>query len=149
MNLIGDVKGKVAVMVDDMIDTAGEFKSLMDSFTCKLISHAVCTFLHLDFVTGNHMMNSGTITSAAALLHQEGAKAVYACCTHAVFRYNYFLHYLFFATTWLSLIARNMKFLRIFLDDQVPKPLHNCNLSTYCFKPCCLSTLVPFHLRPL
>lgn len=26
MNLIGDVKGKVAVMVDDMIDTAGEFK---------------------------------------------------------------------------------------------------------------------------
>lgn len=24
MNLIGDVKGKVAVMVDDMIDTAGE-----------------------------------------------------------------------------------------------------------------------------
>ncbi|KAJ8643572.1 hypothetical protein MRB53_005320 [Persea americana] len=85
MNLIGDVKGKVAVMVDDMIDTAGEFKSLMDSFTCKLISHAVCTFLHLDVVIGNNMMNSGTITSAAALLHQEGAKAVYACCTHAVF----------------------------------------------------------------
>ena len=28
MNLIGDVKGKVAVMVDDMIDTAGELKSL-------------------------------------------------------------------------------------------------------------------------
>jgi phosphoribosylpyrophosphate synthetase len=24
MNLIGDVKGKVAVMVDDMIDTAGK-----------------------------------------------------------------------------------------------------------------------------
>lgn len=24
MNLIGDVKGKVAVMVDDMIDTAGD-----------------------------------------------------------------------------------------------------------------------------
>lgn len=49
MNLIGDVKGKVAVLVDDMIDTAG------------------------------------TITNAAALLHQEGASAVYACCTHAVF----------------------------------------------------------------
>lgn len=27
MNLIGDVKGKVAVMVDDMIDTAGELGS--------------------------------------------------------------------------------------------------------------------------
>ncbi|KAJ0965076.1 hypothetical protein J5N97_026214 [Dioscorea zingiberensis] len=40
MNLIGDVKGKVAVMVDDMIDTAG------------------------------------TITSAAALLQEEGARAV-------------------------------------------------------------------------
>lgn len=49
MNLIGDVKGKVAVMVDDMIDTAG------------------------------------TITKGAALLHDEGAREVYACCTHAVF----------------------------------------------------------------
>ncbi|VAI78626.1 unnamed protein product [Triticum turgidum subsp. durum] len=50
MHLIGDVKGKVAIMVDDMIDTAG------------------------------------TITSGAALLKQEGAEAVYACCTHAVLR---------------------------------------------------------------
>ncbi|KEH17989.1 ribose-phosphate pyrophosphokinase [Medicago truncatula] len=49
MNLIGDVKGKVAVMVDDMIDTAG------------------------------------TIAKGAALLHQEGAREVYACTTHAVF----------------------------------------------------------------
>ncbi|KAL6178528.1 hypothetical protein ACLB2K_050046 [Fragaria x ananassa] len=49
MNLIGDVKGKVAVMVDDMIDTAG------------------------------------TISKGAALLHEEGAREVYACCTHAVF----------------------------------------------------------------
>ncbi|KAK1412242.1 hypothetical protein QVD17_33329 [Tagetes erecta] len=49
MNLIGDVKGKVAVMVDDMIDTAG------------------------------------TISKGAALLHQEGAREVYACCTHGVF----------------------------------------------------------------
>ncbi|XP_043716950.1 ribose-phosphate pyrophosphokinase 1 [Telopea speciosissima] len=49
MNLIGDVRGKVAVMVDDMIDTAG------------------------------------TITKGAELLHQEGAREVYACSTHAVF----------------------------------------------------------------
>ncbi|KAG5538811.1 hypothetical protein RHGRI_019382 [Rhododendron griersonianum] len=49
MNLIGDVRGKVAVMVDDMIDTAG------------------------------------TISKGAALLHQEGAREVYACTTHAVF----------------------------------------------------------------
>ena len=49
MNVIGDVRGKVAVLVDDMIDTAG------------------------------------TITNAARSLHQEGAAAVYACTTHAVF----------------------------------------------------------------
>ncbi|KAG9142692.1 hypothetical protein Leryth_005459, partial [Lithospermum erythrorhizon] len=49
MNLIGDVKGKVAVMVDDMIDTAG------------------------------------TIAKGAALLHADGAREVYACCSHAVF----------------------------------------------------------------
>ncbi|XP_031247256.1 ribose-phosphate pyrophosphokinase 1 isoform X2 [Pistacia vera] len=53
MNLIGDVRGKVAVMVDDMIDTAG------------------------------------TIAKGAALLHQEGAREVYACTTHAVFRMIY------------------------------------------------------------
>lgn len=28
MNLIGDVKGKVAVMMDDMIDTAGESSTI-------------------------------------------------------------------------------------------------------------------------
>ncbi|KAG6399215.1 hypothetical protein SASPL_140691 [Salvia splendens] len=52
MNLIGDVKGKVAVMVDDMIDTAG------------------------------------TIAKGAELLHEVGAREVYACSTHAVFRYD-------------------------------------------------------------
>lgn len=35
MNLIGDVKGKVAVMVDDMIDTAGEF-------CCHFLSTGKC-----------------------------------------------------------------------------------------------------------
>jgi phosphoribosylpyrophosphate synthetase len=30
---------------------------------------------------------AGTIANSAALLHQEGAREVYACCTHAVFRY--------------------------------------------------------------
>ncbi|MEW5316293.1 MAG: hypothetical protein WDW38_007673 [Sanguina aurantia] len=49
MNLIGDVRGKVAVLVDDMIDTAG------------------------------------TITNAAKVLRQEGAREIYACATHAVF----------------------------------------------------------------
>jgi ribose-phosphate pyrophosphokinase len=49
MNVIGDVAGKTAVLVDDMIDTAG------------------------------------TITEAAKILRQEGARQVYACATHAVF----------------------------------------------------------------
>jgi phosphoribosylpyrophosphate synthetase len=29
MNLIGDVRGKVAVMVDDMIDTAGMLEQVL------------------------------------------------------------------------------------------------------------------------
>lgn len=31
---------------------------------------------------------AGTIAKGAALLHQEGAREVYACSTHAVFRYH-------------------------------------------------------------
>ena len=73
MNLIGDVKGKVAVMVDDMIDTAGNvFLKCSEWILCN----KVCSF---DFLLG-------TITNGAALLHQEGAREVYACSTHAVFR---------------------------------------------------------------
>ena len=49
MNLIGDVKGKSCLLVDDMIDTAG------------------------------------TITQGAEALVKNGAKEVYACCTHGVF----------------------------------------------------------------
>ncbi|WP_299413675.1 ribose-phosphate pyrophosphokinase [Acaryochloris sp. IP29b_bin.148] len=49
MNVVGDVEGKTAVLVDDMIDTAG------------------------------------TISAAARLLREEGARQVYACATHAIF----------------------------------------------------------------
>lgn len=48
-HLIGDVRGRVAILVDDLIDTAG------------------------------------TIAGAARLLDGQGALAVYACATHAVF----------------------------------------------------------------
>ena len=48
MNVIGDVKGKSCIMVDDMIDTAG------------------------------------TICQGAEALVKNGAKEVYACCTHGV-----------------------------------------------------------------
>ncbi|MCS1352377.1 ribose-phosphate diphosphokinase [Mechercharimyces sp. CAU 1602] len=49
MNIVGKVKGKTAIIIDDIIDTAG------------------------------------TIALAAAALKEQGAKAVYACCTHPVF----------------------------------------------------------------
>lgn len=48
MNIIGDVDGKICIIMDDMIDTAG------------------------------------TITQAADALMKQGAKEVYACCTHPV-----------------------------------------------------------------
>ena len=48
MNVIGDVKDKTCIMVDDMIDTAG------------------------------------TICQGAEALIKNGAKEVYACCTHGV-----------------------------------------------------------------
>ncbi|AFS79380.1 ribose-phosphate pyrophosphokinase PrsA [Gottschalkia acidurici 9a] len=48
MNVIGDIEGKNAIIVDDIIDTAG------------------------------------SMTKAAQVLQDFGAKKVYACCTHAV-----------------------------------------------------------------
>lgn len=48
MNVIGEVEGRTAIMVDDMIDTAG------------------------------------TMSEGARLLRREGARAVYACATHAI-----------------------------------------------------------------
>lgn len=48
MNLIGDVKGKTAIIIDDMVDTAG------------------------------------TLTQAANALVKNGAKKVFASCTHPV-----------------------------------------------------------------
>jgi len=49
MNIIGDVDGRTAIFIDDMIDTAG------------------------------------TLTLGAEALMKNGAKEVYACCTHPVF----------------------------------------------------------------
>lgn len=43
----------------------------------------------------------GTIAKGAALLHQEGAREVYACCTHAVFRYH-------LASVWSFLLSLSM-----------------------------------------
>jgi ribose-phosphate pyrophosphokinase len=48
VNIIGDVRGRDAIIVDDLVDTAG------------------------------------TLTAAAMAIKQQGARAIYACCTHAV-----------------------------------------------------------------
>ncbi len=48
MNIVGNIEGKIAILIDDIIDTAG------------------------------------TITLAANALVENGAKEVYACCTHPV-----------------------------------------------------------------
>lgn len=48
MNIVGNVEGKTAILIDDIIDTAG------------------------------------TITLAAKAIAENGAKEVYACCTHPV-----------------------------------------------------------------
>ncbi|SFD73040.1 ribose-phosphate pyrophosphokinase [Lentibacillus persicus] len=48
MNIVGNIEGKTAILIDDIIDTAG------------------------------------TITAAADALVENGAKEVYACCTHSV-----------------------------------------------------------------
>jgi ribose-phosphate pyrophosphokinase len=52
MHIIGNVKGKVAIILDDMIDTGG------------------------------------TIVKAAEAIMQNGAKSVYACCSHPVLSGN-------------------------------------------------------------
>ena len=52
MNVIGDVRGKTAILLDDMVDTAG------------------------------------TLDQAAHALIKNGAKNVYACCTHPVLSGN-------------------------------------------------------------
>ena len=49
MNIVGDVRGRTAIIIDDIIDTAG------------------------------------TVMLAADALIEQGAKKVYACCTHPVF----------------------------------------------------------------
>ncbi len=48
LNIVGEVEGKVAIIRDDMVDTAG------------------------------------TLTLAAEALQEQGAKEIYACCTHPV-----------------------------------------------------------------
>ena len=50
---------------------------------------------------------TGTIAKGAALLHQEGAREVYACSTHAVFRYaDDFYQFLLFDSSMYHILKR-------------------------------------------
>ena len=60
MNIIGDVKGKVAVIVDDMIDTAGTLieatNALLDAGAAEV--HGLCTHPVLSGPAGERIQNS-------------------------------------------------------------------------------------------
>lgn len=131
MNLIGDVKGKVAVMLDDMIDTAGgldyiywtlwlatnwswfsllpfrrdvnvncsDLSVLLYSLRGNMLPSIIVTLkfvkclnknfhhsFYINFLKFLLLLLLGTIAKGAALLHDVGAREVYACCSHAVFR---------------------------------------------------------------
>lgn len=50
----------------------------------------------------------GTIAKGAALLHQEGAREVYACTTHAVFRYMGSIYSIVPSSIFLLHISKNI-----------------------------------------
>lgn len=55
MNLIGDVRGKVAVMMDDMIDTAGKFSLVSYSRHNSWIGHLTLRQLSHDFIPSSQL----------------------------------------------------------------------------------------------
>lgn len=61
-------------------------KGIFILFLGKIFAIIFITFI-LKLINFCLLFVSGTISKGAALLHQEGAREVYACCTHAVFRY--------------------------------------------------------------
>lgn len=89
MNLIGDVRDKVAVLVDDMIDTAGEQATpVPPKVRPGTTARPDRLSRHLSFgnTTLRHIHSSaGTITNAAKVLKSSGAREIYVCATHAVF----------------------------------------------------------------
>ncbi|MFS7951975.1 putative ribose-phosphate diphosphokinase [Helianthus anomalus] len=60
LNLIGDVKGKVAVMVDDMIDTTGEIFFLLQLVSLYMAINMLILWIVFVFI--------GTIAKGVALL---------------------------------------------------------------------------------
>lgn len=60
--------------------------------TCLIICWFCCFPMYVyHFLMPIFLRIQGTIAKGAALLHQEGAREVYACSIHAVFRYHILL----------------------------------------------------------
>lgn len=57
----------------------------------------------------------GTIAKGAALLHQVGAREVYACCTHAVFRYLNCYSKCFFSLMFLWHLVKKVCYMLKFI----------------------------------
>jgi len=81
MNVIGDVKGKTCIMIDDMIDTAG------------------------------------TICQGAEALAKNGAKEIFACCTHGVLS----------GPAMERLIASPIKEIVVLDTIDLPESVRNCS----------------------
>lgn len=83
---------------------------LLNQLACDI---SYCWQFSIPFLNELHVV--GTISKGAALLHQEGAREVYACCTHAVFRYQLplkrfiFFVYLSRCMSWLFAVFTSIQ----------------------------------------
>lgn len=73
MVLVGDVKSKVAILVDDMADTCGTICTAADRYALR-------TFLYLPL-----LLYFGRVPPFLCSLTEAGATRIYAICTHGIF----------------------------------------------------------------
>lgn len=82
MNLIGDVKGKVAILVDDMIDTAGMF--MFFSCTSNLRIDLLMTSTQNPLSRNYHKCSS----VAAERRCQRSNRVLHTCCFQVRISFN-------------------------------------------------------------
>lgn len=84
MMVIGDVKGKIAILYDDFIDTSGELIFIIQVMLKPNFGITLCCYI-LSFVISGEQ----TLFEAAILLRKNGASRVYLCAVHSIFRYMF------------------------------------------------------------